>query len=206
MGKCFYCNKWAGFFKKYHEECAENYLIKKKKAEAAETESKLVALNTITEILNAKIDKNLLPSLLEFSNYGLVPMLKNEVLFYCENSAHLYQTKKKVSYIGGSQGVSLRIAKGISYRVGAFKGDRVITEEQEYICSGDFLFSSAGIYFKGSSKSLRIRYNKIISLECFENGILILKDGESALPIFISFKNEEVLKKIYELITRVISD
>lgn len=201
MGKCTFCGKWAGFFKTQHKECFENYVKKKQEIEKMEKVTKLNFLNIIEEILNHNEE---IPSL-EFSDYGIVPFLKKESLIYAEESTGLYQTKKKISYVGGSQGVSLRIAKGISYRVGAYKGNSVVTEEEEYICSGTFLFSTAGLYFKGTRKSLKIRYNKIISLECFNDGLLILKDGESYLPIFITFKNEEVLKKIYSIILKVIT-
>lgn len=200
MGKCIYCGKWAGFFKNKHKECHENFVKKKQESEKIEKAAKIKLLNIIEERMN---NKELIPTL-EFSDYGIVPFLKKESLIYAEEPTDLYQTKKKVSYIGGSQGASFRIAKGISYRVGASKGNRIVSEEEEYVCSGIFLFSTAGIYFKGTRKSLKIRYNKIVSLECFNDGLLILKDGESSLPIFITFKNEEILKKVYNLILKVI--
>jgi len=50
---------------------------------------------------------------------------KNEVCHY-EIPASLMEQKSKTRYVGGSQGVSIRIAKGVRYRVGAFKGERVV--------------------------------------------------------------------------------
>lgn len=188
-------------FLKINTKSAMKILSKKKQeSEKIEKAAKIKLLNIIEERMN---NKELIPTL-EFSDYGIVPFLKKESLIYAEKLTDLYQTKKKISYVGGSQGVSFRIAKGVSYRVGAYKGNRVVSEEEEYICSGTFLFSTAGIYFKGTRKSLKIRYNKIVSLECFNDGLLILKDGESSLPIFITFKNEEILKKVYNLILKVI--
>ncbi|GCD77422.1 hypothetical protein JCM31826_09040 [Thermaurantimonas aggregans] len=107
---------------------------------------------------------------------------KNERIIFASKNVDYFETKVKTTYKGSSQGVSIRIAKGVYYRVGAFRGHPVKTEHQEYVGTGTLALSDKNIYFHSPTKSVKIPYSKIVTLESYENGITIMRDGAAARP------------------------
>ncbi|MFN4298879.1 MAG: hypothetical protein ACK4EX_04000 [Thermaurantimonas sp.] len=107
---------------------------------------------------------------------------KNERIFITSQNIDYFETKVKTTYKGSTQGVSIRIAKGVYYRIGAFRGHPVKTEHQEYIGTGTIALSDRNIYFHSPIKSVKIPYSKIITLESYENGITLMRDGTTARP------------------------
>jgi hypothetical protein len=84
---------------------------------------------------------------------------------------------------GGTQGVSLRIANGVYYRTGNFRGNSVDMEEEVlYIDSGPMVITTKNIYFGGTSISFRIRLDKIVAIHPYKDGIGVQKDAASAKP------------------------
>jgi hypothetical protein len=77
---------------------------------------------------------------------------------------------------------SVRVAKGLYYRAGAFKGKRVETHETVHADTGLLGITNKHIYFSGSAKSFRIRYDKIVSFEPFSDGIGLHRDAVTAKP------------------------
>ena len=97
------------------------------------------------------------------------------------------EDKTRRQYVGGSQGVSFRIAKGVYYRIGAFHGQPIDHTERVQVDTGIVVATNKNIYFAGPAKSLRIPYAKIVSFQPFDNGIGIIRDAASAKPqIFVT--------------------
>jgi len=107
---------------------------------------------------------------------------KNEKIVWVFQNVDYYEKKTRTRYVGGSQGVSIRIAKGLYYRTGTFKGERVQTSETVHVDTGLLGVTNKHIYFTGSSKSFRINYNKIVSFETFSDGIGVQRDAQTAKP------------------------
>ena len=112
---------------------------------------------------------------------------KTESLIWVFPSASYYEDKTRRSFVGSTQGVSVRIAKGVYYRVGAFKGHPVETTERVHMGNGLFGVTNKNIYFVGGTKSLRIKYDKIVSYIPFDDGIGIHRDSSTAKPqVFVT--------------------
>lgn len=107
---------------------------------------------------------------------------KTEKIIWVFQDVEYYEQKKRTQYVGGSQGVSIRIAKGLYYRSGAFKGERVETHETIHVDTGLLGITNKHIYFSGDSKSFRIRHEKIVSFEPFSDGIGLQRDLATAKP------------------------
>lgn len=107
---------------------------------------------------------------------------KTEKVIWVFQDVDYYEQKKRIQYVGGSQGVSIRIAKGLYYRAGAFKGKRVETHETIHADTGLLGVTNKHIYFFGGAKSFRIRHDKIVSFEPFSDGIGLQKDAATAKP------------------------
>jgi hypothetical protein len=86
------------------------------------------------------------------------------------------EDKKRTRYVGGSQGVSVRIVKGVSYRVGNHRGEKVQEEYTQSIGYGDLYVTTKNVIFC-SDKPIKIPLAKILSLKEYSNGTGVIKDG-----------------------------
>lgn len=115
---------------------------------------------------------------------GSTPFLlaKDEKVIWLFQDCDYYELRRFSHYEGGSRGVSVRLAKGVYYRFGAFRGQKITTENFEITDHGIFAVTNKHVQFKGSKKGFRIRLNKLISCEMMDNGILFYKDGANPKP------------------------
>jgi len=139
--------------------------------------TKLVRGAILREVMNGEIPERI-------SIIGDFPfnLQKSETLIWLFQDVEYLEDKTRTQYVGGSQGVGIRIAKGVYYKVGAFKGERISTSETTHVDTGLFGITNKHIYFSGDEKSFRIKLDKIVSFKPSENGITIHKDTASAKP------------------------
>lgn len=107
---------------------------------------------------------------------------KGEQLVWAFPNSKYLEDKTRRQYVGSSQGVSVRVMKGVYYRVGAFKGHSVENTERVHIDTGWVAVTTKNVYFAGPQKSVRLPYTKIISFEPFSNGIGVIRDTATAKP------------------------
>lgn len=120
---------------------------------------------------------------------GEVPVLlgKNEYVVWGYSDINAYEEKTGKRYEGGSQGVSIRICKGVYYRVGASKGYAVDYTYTNPLGRGVLVVTNKNIIFIGA-KALKFAINKIISFKAYKDGIELQKEGVRAKPTtFIGF-------------------
>jgi hypothetical protein len=138
---------------------------------------KVVKAAVLRDILNG-----VLPQRLNMNSVIPVNLQKGEQIVWIFPESNYYEDKTRREYVGGSQGVSIRVMKGVYYRVGAFKGQAVEHTERVYIDTGSVVITNKHIYFAGPRKSLRVPYAKIVSFEPFSDGIGIMRDTTTAKP------------------------
>ena len=79
------------------------------------------------------------------------------------------------SYQGGSQGVSIRIAKGLSYRVGSNRGQLVRNPEAlQVIDNGDATFTNQRVVFGGQSQTREWAFDKLVDFNAGDNGTQVM--------------------------------
>lgn len=124
--------------------------------------------------------EGMLPTVnLQIEGSSSVILKKGEVVHFADKAALKEIKSVSLGYSGGSHGVSFPVGGGIRYRVGAHKGhiqreDRLVeTSRGVLIISNQRFFLHP---FPGH-KPLSIPLNKILSYQCFGNGIEIYKDG-----------------------------
>ena len=79
-------------------------------------------------------------------------------------------------------GVSFRVAKGVYVRPSTFRGRSVASTSMQHTDTGTLGITTKHIYFKGDSKSFRVRLEKIVSFEPFQDGLGIMRDTARAKP------------------------
>ena len=119
-----------------------------------------------------------------WSTDGNLPLnlQKGEHIVWAFPGSNYLEDKTRREYVGGSQGVSLRVMKGVYYRVGAFRGHAVEHTDRVHIDTGFVAITNKNIYFVGPRKSVRLPYSKIVSFEPFSDGIGIMRDTATAKP------------------------
>ena len=112
-------------------------------------------------------------------NDGRLPVIDNPRLLarpgetvHLETVAQLTKMVAVREFQAGSRGVSLRIMKGVSYRVGSMRG-RMVTVGSELRIADEGILSVTDrrIVFSGSAKTLEFRYDRLVSVELYTDGI-----------------------------------
>jgi hypothetical protein len=112
---------------------------------------------------------------------------KGELLVWAFPDSNYLEDKTYRKFVGSSQGVSIRVMKGVYYRTSAFRGHPVEYTERVQIDTGWVAITNKNFYFAGSKKSFRTPYTKIVSFEPFSDGIGLTRDAASAKPqIFVT--------------------
>lgn len=144
--------------------------------------TKIAKAAVLRDVLDGKIPQRM-------AVYGTFPINfhKGEKVIWAFSESKYLEDKTRRHYVGGSQGVSIRIMKGVYYRVGAFKGHPVESTERVHVDTGWVVVTDKNIYFAGPRKSLRLPYGKIVSFEPFSDGVGVMRDATTAKPqIFVT--------------------
>jgi len=139
--------------------------------------TKVVKGAVLRDVLNGK-----LPERMQVEGNLPFNLQKEEKVIWAFQNVDYYEQKTRTRYVGGSQGVSIRVARGVYYRACAFKGERVQSSETVHAGTGLMGITNKHIYFSSSSKSFRIAFNKIVTFEPFSDGIGVQRDTSTAKP------------------------
>lgn len=126
--------------------------------------------------------EGILPQRMQVNGQLPFNLQKSEKLVWLFQGVDYYEVKTRTHYVGGSKGVSIRIAKGLYFRTSGFKGEKVQSAETVHSDTGLFGVTNKHLYFSGQSKGFRIRYNKIVSFEPYADGIGVQRDAMTAKP------------------------
>ena len=139
--------------------------------------SKVAKAAILRDILEGKLPQRVqLEGTLPFN------LQKGETLIWLFTSVKYYEQRSKTHYVGGSHGFSVRVAKGLYYRLGGFRGDPVTTSQAVRIDTGYLGVTDRHLYFAGAAKAFRIRYEKVVSFMAYADGISIQRDAMTAKP------------------------
>jgi len=144
--------------------------------------SRLAKAAVIREILEGKLPQRV-------RVVGDLPFnfQKGETLVWLFPGTTYCEERTQTHFEGSHQGVSVRVASGLYYRVGGFRGHPVSTSAMVNLGQGSMAITDKHIYFAGPSKSFRVKYEKIVSFVPYSDGIGIQRDARTAKPqVFIT--------------------
>ena len=125
-------------------------------------------------------------------------LTKNEVCHFMGEACFCKIKQQTVGYEGGSRGVSLRVMKGVSFRVGNYKGHQ-IKEDVIEKTNGSIYLTNKKIVFSAIKNSSVIRYNAIINLNVTDNMLQIQTEKKTYLfQIVDSFNFLVILESIMD--------
>jgi len=100
-----------------------------------------------------------------------------------------YEPRSVRVYQGGSSGVSFRVAKGMSFRVGQSRGQSESHDELRMLDQGDFIITSQRVIFCGSTKTVTIDFDQIVGTTAFADGVRISKERRER-PYLFAFNTD----------------
>lgn len=122
--------------------------------------SKVQQSDLIRIILNGELPPN---NNNLFSKYP-INFQKNEYTIWAFENINYLEDRIRKTYVGGSRGISVRVAKGLYVRGGSSRGQAIEEQERIHIDDGSLVVTNLNIYFVGSIKSFRIPYKKSFRL------------------------------------------
>jgi len=117
-----------------------------------------------------------------------ISLQKSESCYFCIDINWLEQRTitKRVNYGGPS--FRVKIAKGLSYRVGSISAQRVTEDVWKTIDTGKLYLTNKRVIFMGSKGNKTVTINKILDFNVYSNGIELQKD--SGKSPFLEFNKD----------------
>lgn len=126
-------------------------------------------------------------------------MLSNgEVCHYCGSATFVKTKNVVVGYSGGSRGTSIRIAKGMSYRIGAQKAAPIRGDVQERT-PGILSVTNKRVVFSGNKGAFDKKIASLSAVTPYKNGIAF-QFGDQQYPLET---NEP--EYVYEILARIVN-
>jgi hypothetical protein len=160
-------------------------------SEISHTYGKLIKLKRLTSIKDGK-----LPSLTTD-----ILLKKGEVCHY-EIPSDLIEERSRTKYVGGTQGVSFRIAKGVYYRVGGFKGERIVDTFKQITDNGTLYITNKRIIFLGAKKNVTYPLDKIVNFTKYSDAMQFQKENESK-PKYFLIKDQDTIDEIGLILSQI---
>ena len=115
---------------------------------------------------------------------GAIPfnLMKSETLVWVIDGVDYLETVVRRERRGTSHGVSIRVARGFYYRPSTFRSRPIEWEETVHQDTGLLGLTTKHIYFSGSRKKFRLRYDRIVSFDPYDDGFGIMRDAQTATP------------------------
>ncbi|HUL02400.1 MAG TPA: hypothetical protein VLV16_04105 [Gemmatimonadales bacterium] len=128
---------------------------------------------------------------------------KQETAHWTEPASLLEERVVNRRYVGGSSGVSFRIARGVSYRVGSFRGHVVSDKKVIPVSIGTLVITSKRFVFLGDKKSLNSRLDKLLDVHLFADGIRV--DDSGGKPHTFRFESRNNVDVFGAILSRAIN-
>ena len=115
---------------------------------------------------------------------GAVPfnLMKSEQLVWVIHVVNSLETVMRRECRGSSQSLSIRVARRLYYRPSTFRSRPMEWEETVHAGTGMLGLTTKHVHFAGSRKKFRVRHDRIVSFDPYEDGSSIMRDVQTARP------------------------
>jgi hypothetical protein len=142
---------------------------------AAEAQALAARAQSLFDLFVSGDDDRPLPNLTSEAQ-GVI-LKRDEVCYALSKDAQHIVSRKKTRYVGGSHGVSFRLAKGVHYHVGAHRGHPV-TEEHEVVSdTGSVYVTNKRFIFAGSKEVTSVPVPKIADVHLDGARVIVIVEN-----------------------------
>ncbi len=133
-----------------------------------------------------------------------VLLQKNEECHISVSASLLEERVVRSTYQGGSRGVSIRLMKGVSYRVGAHRGQIQSERALVPVSNGTFSVTNQRLIFSGDKKSNATAYPKLLDFQVYADAVQY-STTSCQKPMIVGFPAQENAELAALVISRVIN-
>jgi hypothetical protein len=146
------------------------------------------------------------------ARHGILPIIADPLIILQKDERPHWRTDAKLleervvarRYEGGSQGVSIRLAKGVSWRVGAQRGHIVSETAVIPISVGNFVVTDKRLVFSGDGKSFSVAYPKLLDAHMYADGIRVTPS--SGKPYLLQFPDVESADVVGAIVSQILKN
>lgn len=154
----------------------------------AKTKQEFARYRLLAEIQRGNLPEVRVPTLI---------LQKTETAHWVEPASLIEERVVGRRYEGSSSGMSFRIAKGVSYRIGASRGRLVVDTANVPVSTGDLIFTNKRLIFRGHKKSFNYRLDKLLDVQLYGQGMQITDtNGKPRTMQFAREGNADVVGSI----------
>ena len=150
------------------------------------TQERMDQNGILTQVVKAAVIRDITEGIVpERQNIaGRVPfnLMKSETLVWVMQDVDYLEVVTRRERRGSSHGLSIRVARGVYYRPGTFRSRSVEWDETVHQDTGLLGFTTKHLYFSGSKKKFRVRYDRIVDFEAFNDGFGLMREAQTAKP------------------------
>ena len=115
---------------------------------------------------------------------GAVPfnLMTSEQLVWMIQDVDYLETVVRRERRGASHGVGIRVARGLYYSPRQFRSRPIEWEDTVHADTGLLGLTTKHLHFARSRKRSRVRYDRIVTFDPYEDGFGIMRDAQTAKP------------------------
>lgn len=121
-----------------------------------------------------------------------VILKKNEEPSIILQNISLHEPRAVRQTYGGYSGSSIRVAKGVSFRLGNVAAKSESHEELRNIDQGTLVLTNKRLIFLGSKRTTNIDLRKIVAIEAYKDGIESQRENKQKAEYFIGTDNSNM--------------
>lgn len=115
---------------------------------------------------------------------------KGEAVHYRAHSSTIEDKVISTQYVGASHGVSLRVMKGVSYRVGASRGQKVEQRATVATSTGTVYLTNQRVVYDSATKPMELKLDKLVNMQVYGDGIM-LGVSNRKVPVFFKLSPQD---------------
>lgn len=141
---------------------------------------RLTKAATLRDLMNGEVKSRM-------NHSGVIPfkLQKNESLLWVFKDVEYDQFVSNRTMAGGSSGLSIKVAKGVYWRVGGFAAKPVVKTDLKNLDKGNLFLTNKHIMFDGGFKNFKIRLSSLALVEPYGDGLQLQKNTQTAMPLFL---------------------
>ncbi len=119
-----------------------------------------------------------------------VNLLTGERAYWSEPVTLYEERVVRRETVGRSQGVNIRIMRGVSYRIGGSRGQSMPVYGDVPVATGELILTDQRILFKGDKKSIALLWRDVIGIDPFTNALTI-HSSKTTQPLRFFYRRNE---------------
>lgn len=116
---------------------------------------------------------------------------KGEQVYYVAQANTVEDKVVATQYVGRSSGVSVRIAKGVSYRVGQSRGQKVEKRALVTTSTGLLYVTNQRLVYDSAQKPFEAKLDKLINMQLYTDGMLFGMSNRKN-PVFFKMQDGDI--------------